>query len=277
LLTEGADALAAAGIERPRSEVRLLLQHATGLGRARLLADDLAVVAASDAERYRSWVARRVAREPFAYIIGRAEFWSLSFAVGPGVLIPRPDSETLIEAVTRAAPDRGRVLRVLDIGVGSGCLLLTLLHHFPNASGIGTDISRAALGYARANAERLGVEARADLRLVPWAEGVDGPFEVIISNPPYVRHGDIAGLQPEVAGFEPVTALDGGPDGLDPYRAILRDAPQLLAPDGTLFLEIGAGQELEVIRLATPWLGGCRIHRDLSGMARCVEMWGKGS
>ncbi len=264
---------------RPESSGRgprpsLLLQHATGLGRARLLADDAAEVTAGDAERYREWLGRRAAREPFAYLVGQVEFWSLDFAVGPGVLIPRPDSETLVEAVARAYPDRGQALRMLDIGVGSGCLLLTLLHQFPDASGVGTDLSPAALDFARVNAERLGLDARAELRLTAWADGVQGSFDLVVSNPPYVRRSDIPGLQPEVARFEPLIALDGGSDGLDAYRAILQEVRRLLAHEGRLFLEVGARQEADVVRLATPWLGGCRLHRDLAGIVRCVELWG---
>jgi release factor glutamine methyltransferase len=207
-----------------------------------------------------------------AYVLGRAEFWSLGFAVGPGVLVPRPDTETLVEVATRAFPDRARALRVLDLGVGSGCLLLSLLHHFPNARGVGTDTSPRALAYARLNAERLGVDPRAELVETAWAQGVAGPFDVIVSNPPYVPSGEIDGLQPEVSRFEPRAALDGGPDGLDAYRAVLPELPRLLSPDGSAFLEIGRGQDASVVPMAMERFPSCRLHRDLAGVTRCLEL-----
>ena len=215
----------------------------TGVDAARLIGLSTAEVADGDVERYRSWIARRAAREPFAYIVAHAEFWSLDFVVGPAVLIPRADSETLIEAVTQRFADPEQPVRVLDIGVGSGCLLLALLHQFPIAQGVGTDTSADALAVARLNAEGLGLANRARLELSSWAQGVAGPFDIVLSNPPYICSGDIAGLEPEVARFEPRAALDGGPDGLDAYRALLPEIPPLLAPGGALFLEIGKGQE----------------------------------
>jgi release factor glutamine methyltransferase len=273
LLGEGAAALAAAAIENPRFEAGLLLGAATDRSRGRLASHPDEPVAASDAEQYRAFIVRRAAREPMAYVLGRAEFWSLGFAVGPGVLVPRPDSETLIEAATRAYPDRARSLRVLDLGVGSGCLLLTLLHHFPNARGIGTDTSQRALAYARLNAERLGVDPRAELVEALWAQGVDGPFDIVVSNPPYVPTGEIDGLQPEVSRFEPRAALDGGPDGLDAYRAILPELRRLLSSEGSAFLEIGRGQEVQVVLMAAGKVTSVRWHRDLAGVTRCLELY----
>lgn len=272
LLAEAAAALRAAGIERPRAEALILIEAATGRDRARLVANAGAPVAPADAGRARDLAARRAAREPMAYVLGRAEFWSLPFAVGPGALVPRADTETLVEAALRAFPDAARPLRVLDLGVGSGCLLLTLLRHFREARGVGTDASPRALAWARANAERLGVGRRLTLLRTEWARGVDGPFEVVASNPPYIPTGEIDGLQPEVARFEPRLALDGGPDGLDAYRAILPDLPRLLAPDGAAFLEIGQGQGAALTALAAVEGLDGRLHRDLSGIARCLEL-----
>jgi release factor glutamine methyltransferase len=272
LLGEGGEALAEAGVPRPRSEARRLLEQITGLDASRLIGSPKADVSDLDAVRYRSWVARRAAREPFAYIVGHAEFWSLDFVVDPAVLIPRADSETLIDAVTQRFADLEQPLRVLDLGVGSGCLLLTLLSQYPNARGVGTDTSEGALLVARRNAEGLGLAGRARLELASWTQGIAGPFDVVISNPPYVRSGDIAGLEPEVSRFEPRGALDGGPDGLDGYRGLLPGVPALLAPDGALFLEIGEGQDDAVEAMAAPWSGGCRIHHDLAGIARCLEL-----
>jgi release factor glutamine methyltransferase len=274
LLGQGAAALAAAGVENPRSEAVILLGATSGRTRARLVAGfPTEAVAASDEEQYRAFVARRAARAPMAYVRGRAEFWSLGFAVGPGVLVPRADTETLVEAATRAFPDRARALRVLDLGVGSGCLLLSLLHHFPNARGIGTDTSPRALAYARLNAERLGVDPRAELVETAWAQGVDGSFDVVVTNPPYIRSAEIDGLQPEVSRFEPRAALDGGPDGLDAYRAILAELPRLLSPDGSAFLEIGSGQDAQVVPMAAGKLFSIRFHRDLPGITRCLELY----
>jgi release factor glutamine methyltransferase len=272
LLAEGAAALAAAGIESPRSEARLLLETATGLARARLVAEPAAAVPHHAAQAFRAALARRAAREPMAYILGRAEFWSLEFIVGDGVLVPRADSETLIEAALDAFPDRGRRRRVLDIGVGSGCLLLTLLHLFPEAQGVGTDTSEAALACTRRNAERLGVGARAGLVRTAWANGVAGPFDLVVSNPPYIPSAGIASLQPEVSRFEPRCALDGGPDGLDAYRAIFADLPRLLAPDGVALLEIGQGQDEALGPMLRDQGYAVAAYPDLAGIRRCLEI-----
>ena len=272
LLREAAAALAAAEVERPRAEARLLLEAATGTARSQLLAHPERTVAASDAERYRGWIARRAAREPAAYILGHSEFWSLSFRVGPGVLVPRADSETMIEAVVGAFPDRTAPLRVLDLGVGSGCLLLSVLHHFAHARGLGVDASERALACARANAEALGLESRAELRLLDWCQGIPGTFDIVLANPPYIPSAEIDGLAPEVRDHEPRAALDGGPDGLDAYRAILPALRGLLAGNGAAFLEVGAGQAPDVIALKPPGLGRVRLHHDLAGVARCLEL-----
>lgn len=272
LLAEGAMALAAAGIESPRFEARLLLEAATSRSRARLVAEPGEPVPVQEAQAFRALLGRRAAREPMAYVLGRAEFWSLPFAVGPGVLVPRADTETLIEAALAAFPERGRPLRLLDIGVGSGCLVLTLLHLFPNARAIGTDTSGAALACARLNAERLGVEPRLDLVETPWAEGIAGPFDLVVSNPPYIPSTEIAGLAPEVSLYEPRPALDGGPDGLDAYRAILADLPRLLAADGVALLEIGKGQDEALVPMAEARGFVVTRRRDLAGTVRCLGL-----
>jgi release factor glutamine methyltransferase len=272
LLREGAAALAGAGVEAPRAEARLLLEAATGRTRASLVAEPAEPVPPGEALAFRALVGRRAAREPMAYILGRAEFWSLPFAVGPGVLVPRPDTETLIEAALRAFPDRGQALRILDVGVGSGCLLLTLLHLFSSARGTGTDVSEAALACARRNAEALGVAGRLELRQTAWARGVEGPFDLVVSNPPYIPAGEIAGLQPEVARFEPRLALDGGADGLDAYRAILADLPRLLVAGGVALLEIGQGQEGPLAPMIDAAGFALATHADLAGITRCLEL-----
>jgi release factor glutamine methyltransferase len=272
LIAEGAAALAKAGIENPRFEARLLLEAATGRPRARLVSEPGEIVPVQEAQAFRALLGRRAAREPMAYVLGRAEFWSLSFVVGPGILVPRADTETLIEAALAAFSDRGRPLRLLDIGVGSGCLALTLLHLFPNARGLGTDTSVTALACTRRNAERLGVEPRLELARTPWATGVSGPFDLVVSNPPYIPSAEILGLEPEVSLYEPSTALDGGPDGLDAYRAILSDLPRLLAPDGLALLEIGKGQEKVLVPMAERLDFSVTTRADLAGIVRCLVL-----
>lgn len=271
-LAGAAAELAAAGLERPRFEARLLLEAASGRSRAEILAHGSASLPEPQAERFGLLVARRRQREPMAYILGRTEFWSLDLVVWPGVLVPRADSETLIEAVVAAFPDVGRPLRLLDMGVGSGCLIVTLLHQFPTADGVGTDLDETALDCTRRNAERQGVAARLRLRRASWATGVAGLFDLVVSNPPYIRSDEIDDLQPEVARFEPRTALDGGPDGLGAYRAILADLPRLLAGGGRAFLEIGHDQQETVTALAATAGFAVTAHRDLAGLPRCLEL-----
>jgi release factor glutamine methyltransferase len=215
-------------------------------------------------------------REPMAYILGEREFWGLSFKVTPAVLVPRPDSETVIEVVLDLLADRHRPWRILDLGTGSGCLLLTLLREFPAASGVGMDTSADALAVAQANAEALGVASRAtlstgDWRETGWTEQLGGPFDLVVSNPPYIPSADIDDLMPEVARFEPRQALDGGPDGLVAYRAIAAGASKLITRGGWLVVEVGEGQSLDISALFAaaglvprpPW-------KDLGGVQRVV-------
>jgi len=218
-----------------------------------------------------------VRREPVAYILGEREFWGLPFKVSPAVLVPRPDSETLIEAALALLPDRAAALRIVDLGIGSGCLLLTLLREFPNARGVGLDASAEALAVAAANAEALGVEARlrlvgGDWRQPGWVERLAGPFDLLVSNPPYIETAAIDGLMPDVARFEPRLALDGGRDGLDAYRILAGAAAGLVATGGRVLIEAGAGQAFEIsaflakagFAVETPW-------KDLGGVERIVS------
>jgi len=213
-----------------------------------------------------------------AYILGEREFWGLPFKVTPAVLVPRPDSETLIEAVRALRPDRARASRILDLGVGSGCLLLTLLREYPSATGVGLDASPEALAVAQENARALGVADRAllvlgDWRAPGWRDSVGGPFDLVVANPPYIKGSAIDGLMPEVARFEPRLALDGGSDGLDAYRAIAAVGPKLITSGGHLVVETGQGQVTEIskifanagLRLAGRW-------RDLSGIERVLAV-----
>ncbi len=213
-----------------------------------------------------------------AYILGEREFWGLPFKVSPAVLVPRPDSETVIEAALALLGDRERPWRILDLGLGSGCLLLTLLHEFRAARGVGLEVSDAALDVARTNAAALKVEDRAELLLGDWRQPgwhdrLGGPFDLLVSNPPYIEAAAIAGLMPEVGRFEPRLALDGGPDGLAAYRTIAAAAPRLVAPGGRLLLEAGEGQVHEIYRIfqstgfapEAPW-------KDLGGIDRVVSL-----
>jgi release factor glutamine methyltransferase len=220
---------------------------------------------------FQSLVSRRAAHEPFAYIVGHKEFWSLSFDVGPGALVPRPETETLIEQAMVEFPDRAAPLSVLDLGTGTGCLLLTFLHEYGNAHGTGIDSSPEALSWASRNVAKHRLEARGLLVEGNWDTAGQARYDVILSNPPYITSADIESLAPEVARFEPWAALDGGPDGLDAYRA---QAPLLagwLKPDGRAFLEIGAGQKDAVTAIFEA--AGLRIARvapDLAGIPRCL-------
>lgn len=276
LLRDTAVALTAAGIDNVRFEARLLLSHATGLTIEQLIARGPDPAPATAATALRELTARRVRREPMAYILGEREFWGLPFKVSPAVLIPRPDSETLIETVLDLLPDRGRELRILDLGLGSGCLLLTLLREYPQATGVGIDASETALAVARANAEALGVAARVrlstgDWRQAGWMNLLDGPFDLLVSNPPYIESHAVEGLMPEVARHEPRLALDGGADGLAAYRIIAAAAPALVVPGGWAVVEVGEGQAAATASLfAAAGLAPRPARADLGGIERVV-------
>jgi release factor glutamine methyltransferase len=263
-LDEATRLLADACVDNPRADARLLLAHVMGISRDQTLT---ATPTQQQATQFAALVARRTQREPFAYITGRKEFWSLNLEVGPGVLIPRPDTETLIEEALRLVPDRGAKLRIADLGAGSGAILVAALKEFPNATGIGFESSQQAFDYAAANAARL-IGARAQIRQTGW-EQAQGPFDLVFSNPPYIPSGEIESLEPEVAHHEPRAALDGGADGLEAYRALGGLLPGLLRPGGHALLEIGRGQESAVAPLFKG-LELLRIAPDLSGVARCV-------
>jgi release factor glutamine methyltransferase len=272
LLRQGAIRLRAAGVESPRAEARRLLEAVTGSTREQLLAMGERGAKVEEAVALEALLGRREAREPLAYILGRREFYGRTFHVHPGVLVPRPESETLIEVALEAIAHRKATPRILDLGVGTGCLLLTLMAELPQARGVGTDRSEAALACARANAEALGLADRVELCQTSWADGVEGGFDLILTNPPYIPAGDLAGLAPEVRAWEPSSALVGGADGLAAYRAIAPALPRLLLPEGLALFEIGAGQE----RVLVPWLEnlGFRVtsHQDLAGWVRCLAV-----
>jgi release factor glutamine methyltransferase len=212
-------------------------------------------------------IERRLAHEPVAYITGRRAFWTIELWVGPGVLIPRPDSETLIEAAVAHFADRAPTT-ILDLGTGPGTLLLAALAEWPEAPGLGVDASDAALGYARANADRLGLAGRAEFVGGDWAAGIDQRFDLILCNPPYVATSD--DLPAEVRDHEPAAALFAGADGLDDYRIIATQLPRLIAPGGMAAIEIGARQADAVAALLTAQGLTVALRHDLAGRARCL-------
>lgn len=267
--------LRAAGVESADLDARLLLADALQVAPADLLLAgdvpvDEAALAAVEAR-----VDRRLAGEPVARILGEKEFWSLPFRLSDETLVPRPDTETLVEAALSAlGTRRGARLRVLDLGIGSGAILAALLSELPQAFGVGVDRSAGAAGTARDNLARLGLAARSVVRIGDWAQDLEGPFDLVVSNPPYIPSGDLPALEREVRLFDPAPALDGGADGLDAYRAILAALPSLLAPQGIAVLELGIGQEGDVAALARAQ--GLRVEAparpDLGGIPRALVL-----
>jgi release factor glutamine methyltransferase len=269
-LREGAARLVQS--ETPRLDARVLLKAATGYDDAKLIAQSHEVLGQDIRDGFFDLIARRQKGEPVAYITGVQEFWSLEFQVTPDVLIPRGDSECLIEAVlSRRSKDSA--WSILDLGVGSGCLLCALLHEMPNSTGVGVDKSEKALRMARANAASLGFDCRTAYIVSDWAGAVEGPFDIIIMNPPYIPAGRRESLPVDVSGYEPADALFAGSDGFDDYRAILADAPRILAISGLFVLEVGDGEQARrLAEMLTDFFPGAspEIVNDLEGRARGV-------
>jgi release factor glutamine methyltransferase len=272
-LCQAGQLLRAASVENPRQEARLLLAHALGASTEALLRDPRAPVPAEAASRFGAALRARLGHAPMAHILGRQGFWTLDLAVSPATLIPRPDSESLVEAALDLFPDREAPLRVLDLGTGTGCLLLAVLAERPRAFGIGVDRVPAAAALAAGNAAANGLGGRAAFLAGDWAAALSGRFDLVLSNPPYIESAAIPGLMPEVARHEPGLALDGGPDGLAAYRALAAALPGLLAPGGAAVLELGQGQRgaVESLALAAGLEPGpCRP--DLGGVERALAL-----
>lgn len=266
-------AFEAAGLASPGLDARLLVRGALALASAELLIRPDEPITGAAAETLTSYARRRLAGEPVARILGEWEFWGLPFALSPDTLVPRPETEIVVETALKHLPERAAAPKILDLGTGTGCLLVSLLHERPRATGLGIDRSYGALATARANAFRNGVGARAQFAASDWARAVEGSFDVVVSNPPYIASSVIASLEAEVREHDPRRALDGGGDGLDAYRAILADAPRLLALGGVLVVEIGFDQEVALRGLAgATRLEVVDVSPDLSGHARCVAL-----
>jgi release factor glutamine methyltransferase len=262
-------------IDSAELDARMLVGAALGVDLTGVIAAASRPLTSDEAIRLEDFVSRRLSGEPIARILGLKEFWGMPLKLSAASLVPRPDTETVVELaleMLRAAPDRGRRFRIADIGTGSGAILLALLSELPDADGFGTDISVAALRTASTNAARLGFAPRARFVACDYAAALSGTFGLIVSNPPYIRSAEIAGLAIEVRDHDPHRALDGGTDGLDAYRALVPQAAQLLARGGALIVEVGHGQSEEIEGLMTA--AGLTLERppkaDLAGIRRAV-------
>jgi len=262
--------LATAGIDNPALDVTILIGHALGLDRAQLLGQSERALAIDEFYNIEQLIIRRAAHEPVARIVGEREFWSLPFGLNEATLEPRPDSETLVEAALQSL--RGKLApRILDLGTGTGCLLLALLHELSSATGVGIDIAPRAIEQAQTNAKRLRLGRRARFQVGNWLDYIEEKFDAIISNPPYIATNDIASLMPEVREHDPRRALDGGKDGLEIYRLLIPQLRHFLKPEGIAIFEIGQGQAQAVETLfRDAGLMGIIQFRDLSGIERCL-------
>jgi release factor glutamine methyltransferase len=270
-LTQVRSAFRAAGLDEAALDARVLLLGALDISATEFALRPDKDIGEEGSARLRDFAARRLAGEPVFRILGEREFWGLPFRLSPGTLSPRPDSETLVAAALDHLPPGPR--RVLDLGCGSGCLLVALLHEREHVFGIGVDRSRNAAATARGNAARNGVEDRSAFLVADWADALTGPFDAVISNPPYIPTAEIPALAREVREHDPLAALDGGEDGLEAYRAIVAQAPRLLAPRALLAFEIGATQAAAVVALGeAAGLTHVETRRDLADLDRVVVL-----
>jgi release factor glutamine methyltransferase len=273
-VARGLERLVAAGIreDEARRDAELLARHALGWDRAAWLASRRDAASSQFISDYEALVARRVTREPVSLIVGRREFWGLEFDTRPGALIPRPETELIVEEALQEVANVGAPL-VADVGTGSGCLAVALASELPGARIVATDVSAPALKIARGNAEKHGVAARVHLLRANLLDSLAARFDLIVSNPPYVKSGDRAALGREVRDYEPAVALFGGPDGLDAIRALLGRAPACLRPEGRLILEFGYGQEPDVVALArSAGFDVLRVRADLQDIPRVAVL-----
>lgn len=264
-----------AAIDSAELDARLLTGHALGLDLTGMVTAAQRPLTPNEAARLERFAQRRLAGEPVARITGEKEFWGLPLRLSPATLVPRPDTETVVELaleLLRAGGDLDRPFRIADLGTGTGAILLALLSELPAAHGFGTDISEEALQTAAANAARIGLHDRATFMACDYASGLSGRFDLIVSNPPYIRAADIDGLAVEVRDHDPLAALDGGTDGLDAYRALIPSAARLLTPGATLVVEAGMGQSgpIQALMTAAGLATGTAPKADLGGVPRAV-------
>jgi release factor glutamine methyltransferase len=270
-LAETAAVLAASGGEEPRRRARWVIAAALRLSAAEVFARPERILGAAEQTRIAAIRDRLAEREPLGRVLGHREFWGLDFALSPETLEPRPESETIVEAVLARLADRRMPYRFLDLGTGTGCLLLALLAEYPNASGVGVDLAPGAAATARLNAAALGLYGRAAFVAGDWGRALTGGFDGVVANPPYIATRAIAGLMPEVREHDPRLALDGGEDGLAAYRRIAADLSRLLVPGGLFAAEIGMGQQAAVAAIVAA--GGLMVETiaaDLAGIPRCL-------
>jgi release factor glutamine methyltransferase len=263
--------LEGAGVDSPVIDARLLLEAAAGASRTDIIMEPRRPITPEQAATLNDYVERRARREPVSRILGRKGFWKIALSVTPDVLTPRPDTEVIVDLALKAFPEE-RAFNMADLGVGSGAILLSVLAERPAARGLGTDVSLEALAVARENAANLDLNERAALLRTSWADGLeDGGFDLVVSNPPYIRSAEIETLEPEVRDHEPRLALDGGPDGLEAYRLLAPEVMRLLKPGGLFAVEIGHDQGREV-RALFEEAGGWGVHvvKDLSDRERVI-------
>lgn len=261
-------ALRDAGIDSAEIDARLLLSAAADLDRASILSAPETLLTQAQETRLADMTRRRAAHEPMAYILGAREFRSMEFLTPPGVLIPRPDTETLVEAALEAAP---HARSIVDLGVGTGCILLSLLAAMPEADGWGVDLNPAALEASARNAHKLGLAQRAHFVASDWGGALERRFDLLVSNPPYIATSEVETLAPDVRAYEPRLALDGGEDGLSAYRILAPQAVRLLNPGGVAAFEIGWDQSAAVARLLTEaGLREVQTRQDMAGRDRVV-------
>ncbi|MGE0251698.1 MAG: peptide chain release factor N(5)-glutamine methyltransferase [Dongiaceae bacterium] len=271
LMKSASQKLEKAGIEEPALVARVLLEHVMQTSSHGLRGREEEKISSDKAALYNQLIERRLAHEPVSRIKGRREFWSMDFLLSPDTLDPRPDTETMVEEILRLTPDKKAPLKLLDLGAGTGCILLALLKELPNAFGVGVDISFGAAQTANRNAELLGLKNRAAFMVGNWANAIGGQFDIITSNPPYIAELEAVNLAPEVKLFDPPTALFGGPTGLDAYQALLPDIPGLLKPGGILALESAPSQIIAIQKLAREQnLAFNHSAKDLAGYERCL-------
>jgi release factor glutamine methyltransferase len=271
MLTEASRALSTAGGSEARHRARHLIGSALGIGASELLAHPDHQIGEREARLIRRLVIRALQCEPLSRALGRREFWGLEFGLSADTLDPRPDSEAVVEAVLQRVPERDAALRLLDLGAGSGCLLLALLSELPKATGVAIDMAIGAATTARMNAAALGLASRAWFCVGDWGNALSARFAVVVFNPPYITRSRLAELPRAVRGYDPRRALDGGVDGLEPFRAIGADLPGLLTPDGIFAAEVGIGQVDAVCAiLSNAGLAIYGVEHDFAGVARCV-------